>query len=114
MSKEIKPKRAYKCTHRVQPLDRAVARRRYYVEQIKDELNSDRKYANVQDPASPIYGGIDPLRKWEMAAGGMVMEDRNAIANLSSEPVIVEYPASGFNSNQYIDDSVMDFGSNDG
>lgn len=53
-----------------------------------------------------FYAGVDPRRKIELAEGGMVREDRNAMANLPRQAIHCEYPQAPFYNSQYIDDTV--------
>lgn len=72
----------------------------------KSEMYSQRAYDRVEEMYSSFYAGLDPRRRQEMADGGMVKEDRAAIANLSEKPIHREYPPAGYYSSPYIDDSV--------
>lgn len=47
--------------------------------------------------------GIDPRRRQEMADGGMVREDRKAMANLSNTALHHEYPKLPYYSTPYND-----------
>lgn len=60
----------------------------------------------MEDINSPIYGGVYPQRRQEIAYGGIVQEDRNATANLSMTPIIKELPSVGFSSNWFMPDTV--------
>lgn len=74
--------------------------------EVKSEMYSQRAYDRVEEMYSSFYAGLDPRRRQEAADGGMVKEDRKAIANLSERPVHREYPPAGYYANPYIDDSV--------
>lgn len=76
--------------------------------EIKRDLHNQFMYDRVQSMYSSFYGGLDPRRRNEMADAGMVKEDRNAMSNLSGEPVHREYPRAGYYSNPYIDDSMKE------
>lgn len=91
---------------KIQALGRKAARERYGVSFEKELLHQQMDYARVQNMYNSFYGGIDPRRRNEMADGGMVSEDLNAMANLSPEGFQKEYPRAGYYSNPYIDDSV--------
>lgn len=86
------------------PIDReeieGVYKEVYRQLQRYDERALDR----VQDARDRFYAGIDPRRRQEVAEGGMVQEDENAIANLSPEPIHREYSMQHFYSNPYLDD----------
>ena len=71
----------------------------------KSEKYSERAYDRVGEVYSSFYAGLDPRRRQEMADGGMVKEDKVAIANLSEKPVHREYPPAGYYANPYIDDA---------
>lgn len=97
-----KPKRS-----KSRPINRRESLDVYGNMEDKSEMHSNRAYDNIESMYSAFYAGVDPRRRREMAAGGMVKEDRNAMANLSNTPVHREYPPAGyFNQNPYIDDSV--------
>ena len=73
--------------------------------EVKSEEYSNRAYDRVEEMYSSFYAGLDPRRRQESADGGMVKEDKAAMANLSSKPVHREYPPAGYYSSPYIDDS---------
>lgn len=73
--------------------------------EVKGEQYSNRAYDRVDEMYSSFYAGLDPRRRQEVADGGMVKEDRGAMANLSNKPVHREYPPAGYYSNPYLDDS---------
>jgi hypothetical protein len=73
--------------------------------EMKRDLHNQFAYDRVEELYSSFYGGLDPRRKNEMADAGMVKEDRNAMANLSPEPIHQQYPRAGYYSNPYIQDS---------
>src|SRR5690349_20121454 len=56
-----------------------------------------------QDIGSYYWHGIDPRRKQEYADGGMVAEDRNAMANLSEQGYQAQYPKVAFYGSPNID-----------
>lgn len=64
--------------------------------------------ARTRDMMSQYYAGVDPRRRREVAEGGMVREDHNAMANLPRQAIHCEYPDRfGFRQNPYIDDTVL-------
>jgi len=71
------------------------------------ERVSHEQLRHLQDMRSAFYAGVDPRRRREMADGGMVQEDRNAMANLSGVPIHREYPkdGTGFIFTPYLDDT---------
>jgi hypothetical protein len=93
---------------KTRPINRSTSRERYDISDLKLDMYSDRAQARVQDMYSAFYGGIDPRRRQEMADGGMVKEDPNAMSNLSDRFIHTEYPAHPYYSNPFIDDSVME------
>lgn len=76
--------------------------------EVKREVKNINNYLNVQELASCFYGGIDPRRATEMADGGMIREDQNAMSNLPTKGFQREYPRTGFYSNPYIQTSVKE------
>jgi len=87
-------------------INRDQIRLRYDEIEKREDEYSNRAYARVEDLYNPFYAGLDPRRRQEMADGGMVKEDKRAMANLSQDAVHREYPPSGYYSSPYIDDSV--------
>ena len=73
--------------------------------EVKSEQYSNRAYDRVEEMYSSFYAGLDPRRRQEAADGGMVKEDKKAIANLSERPVHREYAPAGYYQSPYIDDS---------
>jgi hypothetical protein len=73
--------------------------------EVKGEQYSNRAYDRVEEMYSSFYAGLDPRRRQEVADGGMVKEDKGAMANLSNKPVHREYPPAGYYSSPYLDDS---------
>lgn len=71
-----------------------------YEQVFHDELErEDMKLRTTQYPEMVV----DPRRRQELADGGMVREDRRAIANLPERASHYEYPRLGYYSNPYID-----------
>jgi len=89
-------------------LDRDEAKKVYGVVEEKSQAYSNRAFDRVEEMYSSFYAGLDPRRRQEMADGGMVKEDRYAMANLSNKPVHQQYPPAGYYSTPYIDDSVKE------
>jgi len=87
------------------PINREEAMQVYGNMRAKDLERSGFDYQRVEDIESSFYAGLDKRRRLEMAEGGMVKEDRNAMANCSMKPVHREYPRAGYYSSPYIDDS---------
>ena len=87
-------------------IKRDESRKVYANLEDKGEMRSFMAFDRVEEMYSAFYAGLDPRRKQEMADGGMVKEDRNAMANLSPTPISREYPPAAFWSSPYIDDSV--------
>jgi hypothetical protein len=71
----------------------------------KQEERQRFNFERVKVEDSPLYAGIDPRRRREVADSGMVQEDQNAVANLPSTPIHQEYVRFGFYSSPYIDDT---------
>jgi hypothetical protein len=78
----------------------------YRGSEFKQNIKNDFSYDRVEELYSSFYAGLDPRRRTEMADGGMVSEDRNAMANLSNTGFQKEYPRAGYYTNPYIQDSV--------
>lgn len=80
----------------------------YAIYEKKRDIHNRIMYDRVDSPYSDLYGGVDPRRRVEMADAGMVQEDDESMANLSSKPIHRQYPANNFYSNIYIDDSELE------
>ena len=70
-------------------------------------------FHRAQQVGDFFWEGVDPRRRIELAQGGMVREDRNAMANLPMQAIHTEYPELGINSygfgtNQLIDAERLD------
>ena len=110
------PKANYNYDYRYenQYTDRSQERaiRRYEARDVYQdmfELNQrrdQRAFERVKDMENEFYAGVDPRRKIELAEGGMIKEDRSAMANLPVNPIHAEYPQAPFYQSQYIDDTV--------
>lgn len=74
----------------------------YQLEQRRDQRTFDR----TRDMSNEFYAGVDPRRRQEVADGGMIREDRNAMANLPRQAQHHEYPQAGYYSTPYLDDTV--------
>lgn len=74
----------------------------YQLEQRKDQRDFDR----TRDMSNEFYAGVDPRRRQEVADGGMIREQHDAMANLPRKAQHHEYPQAGYYSSQYIDDTV--------
>lgn len=69
---------------------------------------SQENIARTFRAANDFYCGTDPLRRKELADGGMVREDQNAMANLPMQAIHCEYPNRFFaNLPPYIDDTAL-------
>jgi hypothetical protein len=90
---------------RVRAIRRPESRVRYENLEVKGEEYSNRALSRVEEMQSYFYAGLDPRRRQEMADGGMLKEDSQAMANLSNKPVHRQYPAYPFYSSPYIDDA---------
>ena len=74
--------------------------RNSYEKVFADELaREDRKLMAIRYPEETC----DPRRRQELADGGMVREDQQAMANLPRQAIHHEYPRLGYYSNPYID-----------
>lgn len=90
-------------------ISRKENRERYAGMLAYSKAYSDYHIARTFDAASHFYGGVDPLRRKEMAAGGMVREDHNAFANCSPIAVHAEYPDRyAVDLSPFIDDTILD------
>lgn len=86
------------------PIDRDQALEIYENMEVKREFHNDMSYMMSESPASSFYASLDPRRRVEMADGGMVQEDRNAVANLSPRFIHREFPRNNFSSGPYSND----------
>ncbi len=74
----------------------------YDLEQERDQ----RAFARLRDMDNEFFAGVDPRRKKELADGGMVREDHNAMSNLPRQAIHCEYPQAPFYESQYIDNAL--------
>lgn len=51
--------------------------------------------------SAAFFAQVDPRRRPDLADGGMVREDRAAMANLPRQAIHCEYPAPGFKPTRY-------------
>lgn len=66
--------------------------------------NIRRTFNNLSD----FYCGTDPLRRKELADGGMIREDQKAFANLPTQAIHAQYPNRFFqNLPPYIDNTAL-------
>lgn len=88
------------------------APRRYEIREEYDQMyqneqrRDQRAFARTRDMENEFYAGVDPRRRQEIAEGGMVREDHNAMANLPRQAIHTEYPQAGYYTTPYIDDSI--------
>lgn len=75
-----------------------------------EQQRNDADFAATRDMRNKFYAGVDPRRRQEMADGGMVREDRQAMANLSPKAIHHEYPYDAYYGSPYLDDTVKDKG----
>lgn len=69
----------------------------------KEQLRDDLTYQRIKGMMSEFYQGVDPRRREELANGGIVQEDHNAMANLSPRFIHQEYPRFSFWSTPFND-----------
>ena len=93
------------CPKGTRALGRDEAMQVYGNMQQKDQVRSGFNYERVEEVYSYLYAGLDPRRRVEMAEGGMIKEDKKAMANLPLEARHHEYLRAGYYSTPYIDDS---------
>jgi len=74
----------------------------YDLEQERDQ----RTFERTQEKPNEFFRGLDPRRKIEIAEGGMIREDQQAMANLPRQAIHCEYPQAPFYSTPYLDDTV--------
>lgn len=84
-------------------LNRKNSKQRYRNSDFLSDQYNNRVQEQIMDMRSSFYAGIDPRRAQEMADGGVVQEDSNAIANLSEQFIHAEYPQVGYRTNKYLD-----------
>lgn len=76
--------------------------------EFKRDLHNDFIHDRNKNIYSAFYAGLDPRRKKEMADGGMISEDKNAMSNLPPEGFQREYPSRRYSNNPYFDDSITE------
>lgn len=94
-------------------ISRADSRNEYEVMYNEDRRLNQRDFRRAEDVNYFWWQGVDPRRRIELANGGMVREDRNAMANLPTQAIHTEYPERGINSygfgtNELFDAQVLD------
>lgn len=90
-------------------VSRAENRGRYEALLAYSTAYSQHHIARTWDAASHFYGGNDPLRRREVGDGGMVREDRNAMANLPTQAIHSEYPDRfASNLSPFIDGTILE------
>lgn len=70
------------------------------------QYRDQRAFSRVENMRNEFYAGLDPRRKQEMADGGMIREDQNAMANLSPIAAHYEFPQAGYYTSPYMDNSI--------
>lgn len=100
------PESSQRGQSQVRPVRRNEMRDRYMEHYRDEQRHEQRLFERLGRDDSDFYAGIDPRRRFELASGGMVREDRNAIANLSNTPIHREMVNDGYYSTPYIDDAV--------
>jgi hypothetical protein len=95
-----------------QPMPRQVTRRenrdRYEGMLAYSTAYSMMNIRRTFNAMNDFYCGTDPLRRQELADGGMVREDQNAMANLPEQAIHCQYPNQYFaNLSPYIDDTAI-------
>lgn len=73
----------------------------YDLEQRRDQ----RAFERLKDMENEFYQGVDPRRREEIADGGMVREDHNAMANLPRQAIHCEFPQAPYYASNYIDNA---------
>ncbi len=76
-----------------------------------EQRRNERAFARTRNMENEFYAGLDPRRRQEMADGGMVREDHQAMSNLPRQAIHCEYPQSYYYQTPYIDDTIR--GEND-
>jgi hypothetical protein len=90
-------------------VDRKENRGRYRALCEMGVVYNEYHLERTRNQASEYYAGVDPRRRREVADGGMVREDQNAMANLPRQAIHCEYPDRfAFRQNPYIDDTVLE------
>ena len=64
-----------------------------------------RRYYSSKKVGAGYYAGVDSRRRQEREDGGMISEDRNAIANLPQGVIMREYPKDGYAQYPHLDDT---------
>ncbi len=89
-------------------ISRPGSEKEYAEMSLWERRMDERDFHRAQQVENFFWKGVDPRRRIEIAEGGMVKEDRRAMANLSETPIHREYPdralnSYGFGTNQLFD-----------
>lgn len=91
-------------------MERAIRRveqeDRYEGMNDKEILRDNLVHERIRGLMAEYYQGVDPRRRKELADGGIVQEDHNAMANLSPRFIHQEYPRFSFFSTMF-NDAIM-------
>ncbi len=92
--------------------ERSVKRKEIEADYSAFNQDQDRVIKNAYDRARQIGavygGGLDPRRRQEVADGGLIREDPNAIANLPTMAQHHEFPQDGYYGTPYLDATRID------
>ena len=94
-------------------ISRRDSRNEYEAMYSENRRLNERDFFKAQQVGDFFWQGVDPRRRIELAEGGMVREDRQAMANLPVQAIHTEYPertinSYGFGTNELFDAEVLD------
>jgi hypothetical protein len=94
-------------------ISRGEGRMEYEIMYNENRALNERDFRRANNIGEFFWEGVDPRRRIELAEGGMVREDRNAMANLPLQAIHTEYPertinSYGFGTNQLFDAERLD------
>jgi hypothetical protein len=111
MSYDYMPESQYEARSQERAIRRDEVRAEYSAMYQLEQRRDQRTFDRTRDLSNEMYAGVDPRRRQEIGDGGMIREDRQAMANLPRQAQHHEYPQAGYYTTPYLDDSIR--GSNE-
>lgn len=106
MSYDYMPESQYEARSQERAIRRDEVRAEYSAMYQLEQRRDQRTFDRTRDMSNEMYAGIDPRRRQEIGDGGMIREDRQAMANLPRKAQHHEYPQAGYYTTPYIDDTI--------
>jgi len=106
MSYDYMPESQYEARSQERAIRRDEVRAEYSAMYQLEQRRDQRAFDRTRDMSNEFYAGVDPRRRQEIGDGGMIREDRQAMANLPRKAQHHEYPQAGYYTTPYIDDTI--------